>query len=177
MPDRQKSSVEAAVATLRESLAGARWTSQQTWHVTLKFFGEVAEDRLPSIEAGVGRAVAGARAVRSRLLDVGAFPSMKRARVLWVGIEDPGGVLAALAERIGSECGLEDDRPLHPHLTLARFKVPASIGPLVDRFRPYALDPEPFAIDRVILFRSFPGPRGSRYTELGSWELSTAEDL
>jgi 2'-5' RNA ligase len=98
---------------------------------------------------------------------------MAKARVLWVGIEDAGSHLAGLAERLGTECGLSDDRPLHPHLTLARLKVPAAIGPAVDRFRPYVLEEEAFVIDRVTLFRSFTERSGSRYEVLDTWALST----
>lgn len=169
--------METATAPLKNALAGARWTSPETWHVTLKFFGEVPEERLPALREGIRRAAAGVPATMSRLTDLGAFPSMKRARVLWVGIEDPRGSLGALADRIGAECGVEEDRPLHPHLTLARLKVPAAIGPVVDRFRPFELNRAPFGIDRVVLFRSFTGRSGSRYEELAAWELSTAEGL
>jgi 2'-5' RNA ligase len=173
VPEAQQASVEAAVAPLRAVLPGARWTARSTWHVTLKFFGEVPEDRLAPLRSGIGRAVAGERAVNSSLLDIGAFPSMARARVLWAGISDPGLRLARLAGRIGSETGFPADRPLHPHLTLARMKVPAAIGPAVDRFRPFTLDQEPFGIDKVTLFESHTERTGSRYEVRGEWWLST----
>jgi 2'-5' RNA ligase len=173
VPERHRNSIEAAVAPLKAVLPGARWTSPATWHVTLKFFGEVAEDQLGHLKEGIGRAAVGVPAVESRLTEIGAFPSMAKARVLWVGIEDAGSNLARLAERIGTECGLSDDRPLHPHLTLARMKVPAAIAPAVDRFRPYALEEEPFVVDRMTLFRSYTERSGSRYEVLDTWALST----
>jgi 2'-5' RNA ligase len=173
VPERHRNSIEAAVAPLKAVLPGARWTSPATWHVTLKFFGEVAEGELDRLKESIGRALAGEPAADSRLTEVGAFPSMAKARVLWVGIEDPGLRLAGLAERIGAECGMSDDRPLHPHLTLARMKVPAAIGPAVDRFRPYALEEEAFVIDRVTLFRSYTVRSGARYEALDTWALST----
>ncbi len=173
VPGPQKASVEGAIEPLRALLPGARWTSPAAWHVTLKFLGELAADRLPGIREGVGRALASERAVRSRLLDVGAFPTMRRARVLWVGIEDLERALARWADRIASECGVEDDRPLHPHLTLARMKIPASIGPVVDRFRPFDLDRTPFVVERVTLFRSYTERTGSRYEALDEWSFST----
>ena len=172
MPEPHRRSVEAAVAPLKAVLPGARWTSQATWHVTLKFFGEISKDALGDLKAGIGRAVAGQPPVESRLTDIGAFPSMAKARVLWAGIDDAGLELARLAEQIGTACGLSEDRPLHPHLTLARLKVPAAIGPAVDRFRPYGLVEEPFLIDRVTLFRSYTERSGSRYEALEKWGLA-----
>jgi 2'-5' RNA ligase len=173
VPEQHRNSIAAAVAPLKAVLPGARWTSTATWHVTLKFFGEIAEGQLDRLKEGIGRAAAGSPAVGSRLTGIGAFPSMAKARVLWVGIEDAGSHLAGLAERLGTECGLSDDRPLHPHLTLARLKVPAAIGPAVDRFRPYVLEEEAFVINRVTLFRSFTERSGSRYEVLDTWALST----
>lgn len=172
VPERHRKSIETAVAPLKAVLPGARWTSTATWHVTLKFFGEVAEAQVGRLKEGIGRAVAGQPAVESRLTEIGAFPSMAKARVLWVGIEDAGSHLTGLADRIGTECGLSEDRP-HPHLTLARMKVPAAVAPAVDRFRPYALAEEPFVIDLVTLYRSFTERSGSRYEVLDSWALST----
>ncbi|CAN5856074.1 RNA 2',3'-cyclic phosphodiesterase [soil metagenome] len=170
--------MEAAVAPLKAVLPGVRWTSRATWHVTLKFFGEVPEDRLGALKEAVARALEGERSAESRLTDVGAFPAMSKARVLWVGIEDPAGSLARMAGRIGTEAGVgEDDRPLHPHLTLARMKVPVAIGPAVDRFRPYALETGIFVIDRVRLLQSFTERSGSRYEALEEWGFPQIEEL
>lgn len=173
VPESHRRSVEAAVAPLKAVLPGARWTSQATWHVTLKFFGEVPDDRLAAVKGAVGRALEGRRPVESRLTEVGAFPSMVKARVLWVGIEDPDASLARMAGRIGTELGIDQDRPLHPHLTLARMKVPVAIGPAVDRFSPYALETGSFVFDRVTLFRSYTERTGARYEPLQQWLLST----
>lgn len=177
VPDRQKASVEAAIGPLKAVVPGARWTSPATWHVTLKFFGEVPEAWLEGILNGIGQATDGAKAVESRLMDIGAFPNPRRARVLWVGIDDSTGALAALAEAINRECVFVEDRPLHTHLTLARLRTPADVGPVMDRFSPFELDPAPFVIDRVTLFRSYTERTGSRYQELGSWPLSPGESL
>ncbi|MEX0791435.1 MAG: RNA 2',3'-cyclic phosphodiesterase [Actinomycetota bacterium] len=173
VPERHKASVQAAVAPLKAVLPGARWTSPATWHVTLKFFGEVPEDRLAALKPVIGRVLDGGRSVESRLTEVGAFPSMAKARVLWIGIEDSGSSLARMAGRIGTEVGMGEDRPLHPHLTVARMKVPAAIGPAVDRLRPDVLDAGPFVVDRVTLFRSYTERAGSRYEPLEQWVLST----
>lgn len=177
VPSRQKASVEAAIGPMKAVVPGARWTSPATWHVTLKFFGEVPEPWLEGIRQGIGHALAGTGPVESRLMDVGAFPNITRARVLWVGVDDSAGALKALAERINRECVFVEDRPLHAHLTLARLKVPADLRFLIERFGPFDLDRNPFVIDRVTLFRSYTERSGSRYEELGSWALSTGESL
>lgn len=139
--------------------------------MTCRFLGQVPDDRLDGVKRGLDRALAGGQPVRSRLTELGAFPGLRRARVLWVGIDDPDGALAGLSERIGRECAVTEQRAFHPHLTLARFKVPASVGPALECAGPPALDPEPFVIDRLILFRSFTERSGARYEVLDEWAL------
>ena len=95
VPEAQKDSVEEAIAPL--AVPGARWTSRQSWHVTLKFLGATPEERLSEVTGVVEQAASASQPARTSLRDLGAFPSFRRARVLWVGLDDPGAVLAALA--------------------------------------------------------------------------------
>jgi 2'-5' RNA ligase len=171
VPKRQKRSVEQAIAPLRAEIGNARWTAHQMWHVTLKFFGEVAEDRLEAVQEVISQAVIGTEVIESQLTDIGAFPNLRRARVLWVGMTDPTDALRALAGRV--EAGWPDARPraLHPHITLARFNHPARVANVVDKFRPLDLDRTPFAIEKTILYRSHLGSGGPRYEALAEFSL------
>lgn len=163
--------MEEAIGPLKAVVPAARWTSPVTWHVTLKFFGEVPDQWLAGIQEGIGLSVVGTQPITSRLLDIGAFPDPNRARVLWVGIGDPEGALSGLAERINRDCQFTEDRPLHPHVTLARLRSPAKVGPLFDRFRPLGFEPSSFLIEQVTLYRSYTERTGSRYEVLGEWKL------
>lgn len=178
IPQKHLESVHAAVEPLRQALSGARWTAPLNWHVTVKFFGEVPEDRVDELAEAVAGAARSAESMESRLLDVGAFPSLRRARVLWVGIDDPASGLDALAQELSrvSEKPAEK-RPLHPHLTLARLKVPVSVEKVVEGCRPFDLDRSPFPIDRITLFRSHLSPRGARYEVLKRFEFSPGPTL
>jgi 2'-5' RNA ligase len=171
VPHRQRLSVEAASEPLRLELHGARWTAPELWHVTLRFFGEVPEDRLAEVQEVILRAVTGTGKVESQLTDIGAFPSLNRARVLWVGIADPAHALADLAVRV--EVGWPDgrSRPLHAHLTLARFNHPVRLRAAVEKFRPFDLDRSPFSIEKATLYRSHLGRGGPRYEPLAEFPL------
>lgn len=169
VPKRQKRSVEQSIAPLRAEITNARWTVHQMWHVTLKFFGEVPEGRLEKVQEVISQAVIGTEVIESQLTDIGAFPNLRRARVLWVGITDPSDALRALAGRV--EAGWPDakPRPLHPHVTLARFNHPARVANVIDKFRPLNLDRSPFAIEKAILYRSHLGAGGPRYEALAEF--------
>ncbi|MEA2533043.1 MAG: 2,3-cyclic 3-phosphodiesterase [Actinomycetota bacterium] len=170
VPEAQKDSVEEAIAAL--AVPGARWTSRQSWHVTLKFLGATPEERLSEVTGVVEQAASASQPARTSLGGIGAFPRFRRARVLWVGLDDAGGVLGALARTL--EEGFvplgfaAEGRPWTPHLTLARFKVPAPVALEPDRIR---LDERPFEVGEIVLFRSHLKAGGAVYEPLARFQL------
>ncbi len=122
LDDATRAALAAAVSDWRrEPPADAlRWAEPEGWHLTLAFLGSVDADTVPAItDAVVGVAAAHAPMVipTGRL---GAFPRPGSARVLWYGIGDPDGALAALASDLGDALGLEPGGPFRAHVTLAR---------------------------------------------------------
>jgi RNA 2',3'-cyclic 3'-phosphodiesterase len=105
---------------------GATWVREAGFHVTLKFLGEVQPGCLQSIVDGMLETVQRYRPFPLTLRGVGAFPNESRPRVLWVGLEQGGGVLRGLQkeleENLASRGFPSDERPYNPHLTLARLK-------------------------------------------------------
>jgi len=100
-----------------------RWVSTDALHVTLKFVGNVPDEKLPSLDcalAGVHRPAP----IPLEFRGIGYFPNERRPSVLWVGIIAPP-ELASLAEAIDILLTpydvLRETRPFRPHLTLARF--------------------------------------------------------
>ena len=161
-----------AVAPLRDLVPGARWAPAENWHVTVKFLGSV-DARLRSFVEGEAAAVAAETpGFESRLTSLGAFPSPRRARVVWAGLEDPGGVFRELAA--GLDRGLErefraEQRPFTPHLTVARMNVQAAIGPEV---LATAVASEPFLIRELVLYRSHLGRPHARYEPIARFPLT-----
>src|SRR5438552_2020131 len=86
MPDVVKDALEReVVAPLRAAVDGARWTRPDGRHLTLKFLGEVGDDRVRMVEDALEPA-GGGGVFDASLGDVGAFPNVRRPRVLWVGL-------------------------------------------------------------------------------------------
>ena len=170
VPEAQKDSVEEAIGSL--AVTGARWTGRQSWHVTLKFLGATPEERLSEVTGVVEQAASASPPARTSLAGIGAFPGFRRARVLWVGLDDGGGVLGALARTLEegfAPLGFPPERrPWTPHLTLARFKVPAAVALEPDRIR---LDERPFEVGEIVLFRSHLKAGGAVYEPLGRSSL------
>jgi RNA 2',3'-cyclic 3'-phosphodiesterase len=131
VPGPSRAPLEAALPDLAPLLSGPRLTTPSGWHLTLAFLGQVQPELADAVVRVGETAAAGAPAARLRLEGSGVFPSGRRARVLWTGIGGDTDVLVRLAATLAVECkamGLRfEERPLVPHLTLARFSTPAPV--------------------------------------------------
>jgi 2'-5' RNA ligase len=131
VPGVSRAPLEAALPDLAPLLGGARLTAPGGWHLTLAFLGQVRPELADAVVRVGEAAAAGVPTARLRLEGSGAFPNGRRARVLWAGIGGDADVLVRLAASLAAECkaaGLRfEERPLVPHLTLARFSTPAPV--------------------------------------------------
>jgi len=174
VPEHLLEALSDATGELRRRLPPSRWAPPENQHVTLKFLGSSPAHRLEEIAAGVGLVSSSHRAAMLRFAGLGTFPSRRRARVLWAGLEDESGLLRSLAAGLDDALralGFEPEkREFTPHLTLARWRVPIPLdSPLPE------LPPEvraPFVIEALELFRSHLSPKGARYEVLRSFSLT-----
>jgi RNA 2',3'-cyclic 3'-phosphodiesterase len=123
LPPAVREALWAAAAPLRDLGLPVSWVRGDGIHVTLKFLGEVADDREAEVAAALGRAAAGARPLVLALQGFGLFPDFRRPRVVWAGIApEPG--LEILQHRVEQELAPlgfpTEARPFRPHVTLGR---------------------------------------------------------
>jgi len=174
--------VRAALARTQASLgqrgprADLRWVDPAGLHVTLKFLGEVAEDRLSAVTDAVGAAVAPHAAIALAVAGLGGFPSLGRPRVLWAGM--PAGVaeLARLAAGVDTSLAPlgfpAESRPFRGHVTIARVRSPRGIGKITAAIRTDAdADFGRWTATGVVLFRSRLRPSGAVYEPLATFPL------
>ena len=111
--------------------------------------------------------------IPTELRGIGAFPSSRRARVVWVGLDDPDGRIASVANAVAS--ALEpvgfprEQRPWTAHLTLARMRVPGNVAEVLR----HAVPGGTFDADAVTLFRSRLARPAPRYEALKRFPLAT----
>lgn len=127
MDEHLRGQVARVERALQPAASGAKWVDPALCHITLKFLGYVAEDRLPAIAEACRRAASGAGPFELAFAGLGAFPRWRGARVLWMGLA-PSRPLARLQAAVEAELAplgfAPESRPFAPHLTLARFKKP-----------------------------------------------------
>jgi len=162
---------------VERALAGGSWRlpASAGLHLTLAFLGDVERVRLEKLAESLAPALAELDAPELRLGGTGAFPSARRARVLWIGLEERGssGRLASCRRAVldglaatGIPHAERDE--FRPHVTVARPR--RNPGPLPEAFGALCFD-EPWEPREVTLFESRTGPQGSQYVPLASFPL------
>jgi 2'-5' RNA ligase len=155
--------------------AGLRPYGAADLHATLFFLGDVGDAAEAELESALGLFLEGAPAPSLRLAGTGAFPQPGRERVLWLGVEDLGG-LADLHERVSAACAeagfAPEERPFHPHVTVARVRRrrDGSFPRIGRRFYGLDLDLE-WKPDEVALVRSLGGGGGDAYEVVSAFPL------
>lgn len=178
-----REAAEAAIAELRPC-GDVRWTPVENLHLTLKFLGETAEDRIPTIQKNLAEIANDFSVFVIRLGRPGAFPNARRPQVLWLGLEGgipPEGRLADLAKALDSRMVFlgfpPETRPYRAHLTLGRVRSQRGISALAKRLAELhsgmAVTEVLWPIREICLVESHLQPGGSRYETLGRWKLNT----
>ena len=127
--DRQK--MVRAVRKMREAELPVRWVEPDQIHLTLKFLGEVRPERVPEVRSAVARVAEKTQPFSLTLAGAGAFPTMRRPKVIWLGAE-ASPELRCLKHDLEWELaplGFEREvRAFHPHITLGRARPEARAG-------------------------------------------------
>lgn len=164
---------------LRTFGKGVAWSRIDGVHLTLKFLGNVEQERIESIAAAVARACNGGAPLDMTLAQAGAFPNVKHPRVYWLGVNEPTGRLLTLQQNIESALAEfdfpKDERPFSPHLTLGRVKhldEPEKIARALSMYQPPAVS---FTVDEVVVMKSELQQAGAEYTPLHRIKLDGAD--
>ncbi len=174
LPPELRRELHDATRELRELAPGA-WTRAENLHLTMKFLGQRPTTEVEPLTDLIGDVARGFPPLRLALRGVGAFPSLRRARIVWIGVE-PEPHLELLKhelETAGAALGYEiEGRAFRPHVTLGRLREAgreqlAALGRAAVRVK-FARTAEVRTVD---LMQSQPGQGGSRYTVLAAAPL------
>lgn len=162
---------------LRKTGADVKWTRPENIHVTLKFLGEVSEDRIDGISKALDSIAKEYKAFEITLFKLGAFPKLDFPRVVWIGIDENCAVVEEIQAKIENACynmGFErDKRPYSSHLTIGRVRGPKNKDRLKQALTTLDVKPVMFHAKEIILFRSTLTPKGPIYTKHHAARLST----
>jgi 2'-5' RNA ligase len=174
--DPVRRSLARVAARLAKAGLPVRWTSEEAFHLTLRWLGDREDDDRAVVTAILYEVAAGFEPFEAGFGAVGAFPSPRRPRVIWIAVE--GGTRLrllrdALEQRLARDGFGRDERSFHPHVTLGRVRRDSQAAD----FRPFvSLSADigvgaSFPVSSVDLMRSHLHRNGARYERLAAAAL------
>ena len=169
-------------ARLRAGGADVKWVEEENLHLTVKFLGEVQDERLPDVIAATRLAVASLTTFSVSIGGVGTFPSLTRPRVVWVGLQSGSEPFKTLMERVETAMdGIgfpREGRAPHPHVTIGRARDPRRLKRLPELLK--AESPETLGaitVEKLTIMASVLSPKGPRYTPIEYVEMKGIREL
>ena len=188
LPDRAIRALETVQDRLRQTDFdhAIRWSSGDSFHLTLKFFGEAPAERLSTIRGVLADAIDVSKIPSFGLTieGLGGFPDIFAPRTVWAGVHGDSEQLRALQKAVESSIAPlgfpTESRPFSPHLTLGRAyqNVPRAKLSAFGR-KLAALDLGEITrwqVEAVSLMKSDLRPSGAVYTELAVCRLSSEKE-
>lgn len=172
LSDKAREEFARITSALEKADADVKWVAPGSIHLTLKFLGYVAEEKISSISESLTE-IAGRTTPFEVVLDgIGVFPGWDRARVLWIGLgggNDQVKDLAGEVEEAMSREGFEKEkRPFRSHLTLGRIRSAKNKDELEKAASLLEVNSAVSNISKIVLFRSDLTPKGALYTPIES---------
>ncbi|GAB4138178.1 RNA 2',3'-cyclic phosphodiesterase [Thermopirellula anaerolimosa] len=165
------------IRRLQQSGADVRWVDTRQMHITLKFLGDVDLRDVYHVCLAVEQSVAAVEPFSIEVRGVGAFPSLARPRVLWLGVDYGAEQMSDLNARVESALHSlgypREARRFQAHLTLGRVrKQDQAVQDLAEMIREVQdLEFGPSSVDEVVVFSSELQPSGPVYEPMGRAEL------
>jgi 2'-5' RNA ligase len=156
----------------QQGLPGANWRPTEAFHITLRFFGEIAEDVADDLDAELS--VVDGEALTLALEGVGAFQDGEAIHAVWAGVAENPALrrLAARCESAARRSGLAPDRRTwKPHVTLAylRRAEPTRVAAWIQGHN--LLKSPTFEATSFGLYSSRLGSEGARYQLERTYQL------
>jgi 2'-5' RNA ligase len=176
IPDAWKEFLGRVEGDLAARMTGLSWVKPSNMHITVRFLGDLGEDGVRRAGEAARRGSEGRAVFRAGLGPLGAFPSLRRPRVLWTGLSEGADDAIALARDVNRSLERSgfgpSDKPFKPHITLARVREHAQGLEAFERYVSPAA-PGPAMFDRIVVMKSDLHPAGARYTALEEIRLHT----
>jgi 2'-5' RNA ligase len=143
------------------------WVGKQAIHLTLSFLGEVEEASVPGLQQRLSEPFPIAP-FDVEWHGLGAFPSPRHPRTLWIGVGKGANELGVLESAVSRRLNRVevDAQPYHPHLTLGRVRTAGAGVKWEQVFQSITVRGVRTQVQRVTLYRSALSPRGPHYTEM-----------
>ena len=180
LPDDIHDRLSIVINALKKEIDGqvVRWVIPKNIHLTLKFLGEIPDNNIPILQEQLGREAVTHGCFSLSVQKIGAFPTLRKPRVIWVGVTEPIELMSlqGCVENITRKLGYDsEDHPFSAHLTLGRVSHYATVqqifhcGEVLSSNAVGGLGS--FIVQSIEIYRSDLTAGGSVYTRLYSLPL------
>lgn len=147
--------VRADVARLLERCAReveAKWLPPHKLHLTVQYLAHPSAELLAALEPRLAALAKGRAPFSLSLAGAGLFETRRAPQVLWLGVAGALPALQALQREVAAACGIAQEHPFVPHLTLARAHPPRSLAQVARSLESYTSPP--FSVSGLTLYES-----------------------
>jgi len=181
-PEETRKALEDIQKELKRCGAGVRWVKPSSIHLTLKFLGNIQAAQVEDIALAVAQGIRDQPPITLRPAGLGAFPSRRKPRVIWIGMEGEVQRLNGIQARVDNALEpldfAREKRGFRPHLTIGRVKDHRRLQPLVDAMAKLDVPEfDSFDVTEIILYKSDLRPTGAIYTKLHRMSLAASASV
>lgn len=157
-----------------ECEAPVKYVETENLHCTLKFFGEIDDDKLNEIVEVIENKIKDHEPFKINIKKSGVFPNERYIRVLWIGMEgaEPFTNIQKDLDEDFVKLGFKRERSYKPHLTIGRVKGAKNKIELLSKLKVFGdVEIGEMDIDKIVLKKSQLTPKGPIYTTLKEFKL------
>ena len=177
--------IRDSLANLQDKLkstgADVKWVEPDNIHLTLKFLGEIDDQKLDKITSILENIAKDKNYFHICISSLGAFPRISSPRVIWVGIDtgekETKEIVKALEGKIEKIGIPKEDRPFSSHITIGRTRSALNLQKLAKGLETLESDLKikvaEFDVTKITLFKSTLTPKGPIYEVLKEASLKT----
>ncbi|MDA0328932.1 MAG: RNA 2',3'-cyclic phosphodiesterase [Gemmatimonadetes bacterium] len=178
LPKTLRTRIQRAARVMRDAELPVRWIDPDHFHIALKTLGDVRREKVEAVEQAIGRVAAETTAFSTGLSGFGAFPTIRRPSVIWLGV-GANAELRCLKQDL--EWALGDigfgaeTRAFHPHVTLGRADEAGGAGAFrgLDTIMAELDFEDELKVHTLDLMRSHVSRDGAHYTVLSTAKLAS----
>ncbi len=182
LPKEIKDYLSLLEAKLKQSGADVKWVAPVNIHLTLKFLGEIDEQKTNKITQILEEISFRTPQYHLKLGDIGAFPNIKSPRIIWIGLaagdNETKEIATNLEEKIEKIGIPKEDKPFASHITIGRIKSNLNREKLTQALTALTTENDKaiyqFLATKLTLFKSTLTPQGPIYEAVKESSLKTA---
>ncbi len=168
--DEARIKVANYIEDLRGEFSNLRvgWEKAEKLHLTVKFLGDINPNELQNLTEAVEKTARQFSDFNLQISRTGAFPSLRAARILWLGIDDEHGNLQKINDVLETECEqkgfVKESRKFKAHLTIGRLREPNKSKELINSHLNKTFVAVEFEVSEIVIYESRLQKSGSIYS-------------